>query len=191
MFINKTNELIQEFYFAHPTTIASVNMIQNSHFYGSVLWKQGSKYVEMLEKSWNVAIRKIFGLPRTTNRYLIEPVSNQKHARKMMNMRFLNFMQSVRKSKKTCLKNLVKVIEHDTRSVTGHNLRTLMLNSSTDNIKNLMPKDADNDYFEVPEGEEYRIEFIKELIEVKNNTFKVDGFNNEELDDILCFLCTS
>ena len=99
--------------------------------------------------------------------------------------------QSVRKSKKTCLKNLVKVIEYDTRSVTGHNLRTLMLNSSTDNIKNLMPKHADNDYFEVPEGEEYRIEFIKELIEVKNNTYKVDGFNNEELDDILCFLCTS
>ena len=166
-------------------------MIQNSHFYGSVLWKQGSKYVEMLEKSWNVAIRKIFGLPRTTHRYLIEPVSNQKHARKMMNMRFLSFMQSVRKSKKTCLKNLIKVIEYDTRSVTGHNLRTLMLNSSTDNIKNLMPKHADNDYFEVPEGEEYRIEFIKELIEVKNNTYKVDGFSNEELDDILCFLCTS
>ena len=190
-FINKTNELIQEFYFAHPQTVASVNMIQNSHFYGSVLWRQGSKYVEMLEKSWNVAIRRIFGLPRTTHRYLIEPVSDQNHARKMMNMRFLSFIQSVRRSKKICVKNLLKMVEHDTRSVTGHNLRTLMLNSRTDNIKKLVPRHADYDYFEVPDGQEYRIEFIKELIEVKNNIYEVDGFNNEELDDILCFLCTS
>ena len=166
-FINKTNELIQEFYFAHPRTLASVNMLQNSHFYGSVLWKQGSRHVEMLEKSWNVAIRRIFGLPRTTHRYLIEPVSDQNHVRKMMSKRFLSFIQSIRKSKKLCLKNLLNTIEYDTRSVTGHNLRTLMLQSKSNDIKNLGPEHAENDYIEVPVGEEYRIEFIKELIEVK------------------------
>ena len=54
-FINKANELIQEFYFAHPKTIAHINAIQNSHFYGSVLRKVGSRPVEMLGKCWNVA----------------------------------------------------------------------------------------------------------------------------------------
>ena len=30
-FIDKNNDLIQEFFFAHPRSIAEVNMIQNSH----------------------------------------------------------------------------------------------------------------------------------------------------------------
>ena len=47
-FINKNNELIQEFHFAHPKTINQVNSIKNSHFYGSVLWNLSSKWVEKL-----------------------------------------------------------------------------------------------------------------------------------------------
>ena len=38
-YIDKNNDLIQEFNFAHPRTINEVNKIQNSHFYGSVLWR--------------------------------------------------------------------------------------------------------------------------------------------------------
>ena len=83
------------------------------------------------------------------------------------------------------------MIEYDTRSVTGNNLRTLMLAAGTDNIKTLVSKHAEIDYFAVPVGEEYRVDFIKELIEVKNNTMEVDGFENEELDEILSFLCVS
>ena len=91
---------------------------------------------------------------------------------------------------KICLKNLFKVIDKVSHWPC-HDLRTLMLNSRTDDIKKLVPRRADYNYFEVPEGEGFRIEFFKELIEVKNNIYEVDGFNNEELDDILCFLCTS
>ena len=36
-YIDKNNDLIQEFNFAHPRTINEVNKIPNSHFYGSVL----------------------------------------------------------------------------------------------------------------------------------------------------------
>ena len=46
-----------------------------------------------------------------------------------------------------------------------------MLNSRTEDIKKLVTRQADYDCFELPEGEEYRIEFIKELIEVKNNIY--------------------
>ena len=36
-YINKVNELTQEFYFAHPLTKVRINNIFNSHFYGSAL----------------------------------------------------------------------------------------------------------------------------------------------------------
>ena len=55
----------------------------------------------------------------------------------------------------------------------------------------MRPNDAEITYFGVPENEEYRIEFIKELIEVKNNEMEVAGFNNQELEDILTYLCVS
>ena len=61
-YINKNNELLQEFFFAHPRTVAEVNMIMNSHFYGSVLWNLSSKHVVKLEKSWNVSFRRLFHL---------------------------------------------------------------------------------------------------------------------------------
>ena len=56
-FIDKNNELIQEFNIAHPKTINEVNKIQNNHFYGSVLWRLASpnvQNVKKLEKSWNI-----------------------------------------------------------------------------------------------------------------------------------------
>ena len=37
-YINKVNELTQEFHFAHPLTKVRINNIFNSYFYGSVLW---------------------------------------------------------------------------------------------------------------------------------------------------------
>ena len=91
-FINKNNELLQEFSFAHPRTISEVQMIQNSHFYGSVLWNLSSKEVGQLEKSWNVSVRRMFDLPRETHCYLIEGVSEQEHVRILLAKRFLNFI---------------------------------------------------------------------------------------------------
>ena len=53
-FINRNNELVQEFRFAHPQTLIKVNSIYNTSFYGCVLWDLFSKEAERLEKTWNV-----------------------------------------------------------------------------------------------------------------------------------------
>ena len=55
-FIDKNNDIIQEFSFAHPKTRAEVNRIDNSHFYGSVLLNLASKETISLEKTWNVSV---------------------------------------------------------------------------------------------------------------------------------------
>ena len=189
-FIDKNNDLIQEFFFAHPRTLAEVNMIQNSHFYGSVLWNMKSKFVDKFEKSWNIAFRRMFGLPMETHCYLVEPVSEQTHARTLMAKRFLNFVQAIRTSKKSSLRNLLKVIESDCRSVTGYNLRSILLKSSADSIQQLKPH-LTAKYRDIPEGEEFRVGFIKEIIDVKNNKLEVTGFTADELEDILQHLCVS
>ena len=42
-YISMDNELLQEFHFAHPSTLVNVNNIYNSHVYGSTLWNLFSK----------------------------------------------------------------------------------------------------------------------------------------------------
>ena len=190
-FINKTNNILQEFHFAYPKSRAKMIQVYNNHFYGSVLWNLGSKEVNRLEKSWNVAIRRVFNLPRESHCYLIEGVSDDPHVRTVLTRRFLSFIQSIRSSKKTALREVLRLVEYDTRSVTGRNLRNILLKTNQDDVRNLKPSDYRAKYRDIPENEEYTVGLIKEIVEIKNQQLEVDGFNDDELDYILHHVCVS
>ena len=183
--------MVQEFRFAHPRSTAEVNRIQNSHFYGSVLWNLSSQEVGQLEKSWNVSMRIMFNLPRETHCYLIEEVSEQLHVKTILARRSLIFIQAVRGGKKKALRDLLKVVELDTQSVTGRNLRNILIQTDVHDVRKLEASDYKVKYRTVPSNEEYRVEFIKELIDVNNNQLEVPGFDDDELEDILQYLCVS
>ena len=190
-FINRSNEISQEFYFAHPATRFKVNCIQNSHFYGSVLWDLNSKEVGKLEKSWNVCVRKMFNLPWGTHRYLIEPVSNELHVRTILAKRFVNFISSIRHSSKNVLRDFLKYVEYDTMSVTGRNLRNISLETNINDIRMLIARDVKLKYNDIPKQEEYRVNVIKEIVDIRNGQLDLEGFDMEELDQILQYVCCS
>ena len=150
-----------------------------------------SQEAGQLEKSWNVSIRIMFNLPRETHCYLIEEVSEQLHVKTILVRRFLNFIQAVRSSKKKALRDLLKVVELDTQSVTGRNLRNILIQTDVHDVRKLEASDYKVNYRTVPSNEEYRVEFIKELIDVNNNQLEVPGFDDDELEDILQYLCVS
>ena len=102
----------------------------------------------------------MFDLPRETHCYLVEPISDNARVQTIMARRFLNILSMIRTSKKVTLRNLLKVIESDVRSVTGHNLRTIMLKSSSpvNHVQNLKPDDVTYKYREVPVGEQFRVD---------------------------------
>ena len=66
-----------------------------------------------------------------------------------------------------------------------------MLRENVHDIKGLRSEHVSRCYKEVPSNEEYRIAFIKELIEVRNDAVEVEGFDAEELEEILSYLCVS
>ena len=154
-FIERNNEIIQEFHFSHPRTLVELNVVYNAHFYGSCLWNLKSDRVIKFENSWNIAVRKMLRLPRETHCYLIEFVSGQHHMRSILASRFLGFIASIRKSKKESLRNLLGTIEYDTRSVTGRNLRRLLLESGENDVENLLPKHGISVFKETPQTEQY------------------------------------
>ena len=178
-FIDRNNTLRQEFYFAHPDTLLSLNQAYNSDFTGSCVWDLFCREEEMLENSYSTAVRLMLGLPRDTHRYFIEPLSGRCHVKSDLIKRFLSFLDMIRKSKKLSLIHVLKKVSDDVRSVTGSNLQKIMLRSSKAVFR------------EVPDGEEWRIDFVKEIIDIENDRLKLSGFTSKELQEILTWVCSS
>ena len=80
---------------------------------------------------------------------------------------------------------------NNVKTTTGKNLAELgqLLNKHP---WDLSPSDASRIEFEkVADEDIYKINFIKELIDVKHGKLEVEGFLDDELDQIVEFLCTS
>ena len=180
-YISRNNEILQEFSYAHPRTKFEVNKIFNSHFSGQVLWDLFCRESEMVENTWNVSFRLTYNLPRNCKKFLVEPVSDCVHIKKTFIKRFLNFISQIKKSSKIALKNVFHTIKHDCMSVTGSNLRNIMLLVDKASIEDLCPEDYNLvKYHEIPEEETWRVNIIKELVDVNWGECFVDGFSRDE-----------
>ena len=89
IYINRNNELIQEFHFAHASTLIKINNSFNTSFYGSVMWDLFGTEATWLEKSWNVSLSKI---QYNVHRYLLEPLTNTRNIMTSLYSRYINFV---------------------------------------------------------------------------------------------------
>ena len=146
----------------------------------------------MVENSYSVAVRLMLGLPRETHRYLIEPLTEKRHIKFDLISRFLNFNTKIKNSKKETLIYVYKKVRRDVRSITGKNLNNVKLLCGYDDIDNLKTNSCDDLLFHrVPPGEEWRINLIREIINVKYDESNIENLDAEEIDEILEFVCTS
>ena len=58
-YIQRNNELLQEFSFANGFTKSKINSIYNTHFTGSVLWDLFGDDACKIYSTWNTSVRKI------------------------------------------------------------------------------------------------------------------------------------
>ena len=191
MAIQKNNELCQEFRFCHPTTKLTLNQIYNFSYTGCQLWDLFSREAVSLENSFNVSVRRMLGLPNNTHRYLIQPLAGDVHIKQVFAKRFLRFCDSLANSGKAVVRETYEKIRLNVRSVTGSNLAEIaqLVGKQT---SQLHPSDASKIVYEVLDANEtYRVDFIKEIIDVKDGTLEVDGFTGDEIGAILEHLCTS
>ena len=89
-------------------------------------------------------------------------------------------------------KMLLQTIQNDTRSVTGANIRKLLLLTEKDNIEHVTGRDIDNIiYEEIYDDDHWKVNVIHELTEVKFGQLEIEGFDDDEREEILRFVCTS
>ena len=185
-YINRQNNLNQEFYFAHPVTKFTVNRIYNTDFTGSPLWDFTSDTFESLGKTWNVSVRIMFNLPRTAHRYLLEPLTGQPHIQFTLMKRFIKFCDQLRNSEKNILKTMMNLCENNSMTKTGHNLRTILLLTKKNSISQIQESDfVSLAYKNIPEGEEWRVQLLKELIDIRHNPKMLQEFSYDEIDEMI------
>ena len=190
-YIYKNNSLVQEFHFAHPLTKVQLNNIYNTHFTGSQLWKIGSREYEKFEATYNRSVKVMFDLPVATHRYFIQPISGFPHMSRSLVRRYLSFIVKVKESNKVALKELLNIVQKDVRMTTGSNLRNIMILAGVNRIDDLEAAKVDFDYHPVNGGDEWRIDFVRELVDVQNEELRVEGLARKEVEEILEYLCCS
>ena len=192
MYIEKNIQLNQEFYFAHPATKLLVNRIYNTHFSGSPLWNLFGSGAIKIESSYNRSVKIMLDLPFPTHRKLIEALTEVKHVKKVLISRFLGFMEKITSSSKHAIKMLMDTSKKDVRSVTGGNYRNIMLLLGKTSIEDVKKEDVEKiEYFPLDETEFWKVNAIKEIIDVKNKQLDLENFKTEEIEEMLTFLCTS
>ena len=110
----------------------------------------------------------------------------------MLIKRFLSFIEHLKKSPKIVAGKLLKTIQNDTSSITGSNLRNIMLLVKKTSIDNLNPTDSDIiKYWPVEEENKWKIDIAKELLEVRSGNMELENFKSKEVQEMLSFICTS
>ena len=156
------------------------------------MWNLFGNGVKRIESSYNRSVKIMLGLPYGTHRYLIEPLTGEKHIKKVLVSRYLGFMEKIASSKKKAVKMLMETAKKDVRSVTGHNFRNIMLLVGKTSVEAVKKDDAFKiEYFPIKETDSWRIDAIKEIVDVKTGILEIVDFEMEELEDILTYLCTS
>ena len=134
----------------------------------------------------------MLSLPRETHKYMIEPLSKIQHIMFSLRKRFLKFVACVAQSEKRVLRNVLNAVKLDCRSVTGRNLRTIMITTNQNvYLKDFYKVTFDRPYCELPPGDSWRILLVQEILEAMHGELKVENFELKELDEIIrCACCT-
>ena len=129
-----------------------------------------------------------------SHRFLIKRLSQTRHNKFSLMKRFINFTHNILNSTKTSLKTLYyNCIKKDCRSITGNNLRNIMLQQNVNNTESISMKAImDMKYHKAgnPE-EESRINMVEEMITAKRRKLQLEKFNNTEIDQLLGCLCST
>ena len=168
-----------------------VNQIYNSDYTGSCVWDLFCEEQEKLENSYSTAVRLMLGLPLCTHRYFLEPLSMKSNVKTDLIKRFMNFLDKIKKSGKRTLQYVLSVVSKDVRSVTGKNLVNIKRRCGKDIFENISARDIKISFREIPQGENWRIGIAGEILDSRQEKLCIPGFNADELDAMLTWICTT
>ena len=100
-------------------------------------------------------------------------------------------MEKIKKSGKAPLVMIMTAATVDCRSPTDSYFRNIMLLVGKTSVYDVKLEDIDKiSYFKMEEEDLWKVSTVKEIIEAKAGNLEVPGFDLEELEEILNYICT-
>ena len=114
------------------------------------------------------------------------------HLKCSIQKRFVAFTEKLSNSPKHTVRYINRKIGKECRSITGANLRRIMLECDTESFNRPTRSEISRKGFEAtPAGEEWRASMIRELIVVRDGVMGTIGWSPEEIEEALLHLCTT
>ena len=103
--------------------------------------------------------------------------------------RFLSFTEKLRKSEKPVLRHMISLVENNVNTVTGRNLRRILLLTNRPTIQQLRPSDLDTVSL-YGEPELWRVLAVTDILEMRAGDLQLPaGWHQGEMEDILLAAC--
>ena len=136
----------------------------------------------MIVNSWSVSVRHMWKLPYETHRYFIEPLGGM-HAKIMILTRYITFVQSISKTTKKAALYLLQRTIYNQQTITGKNVRLILIEIDDNDILELKVNKVKKSlkFYEIPENNEWKIDLIKELVDIKMNNLVLDFDDREDV----------
>ena len=140
-----------------------------------MLWELQSNRAEQYFKSWNTAVKLVWGVPRSTFTYLVEGyfAEQQTSLRNQILGRYPGFIRGLMTSPSKEVRMLVRVVRDDPRSHTCLNLRYLRQMTGLQEVDRYASwrVKAALGRKTVPENEKWRIGLLTTLLKMKMDKF--------------------
>ena len=110
----------------------------------------------------------------------------------MLCSRYVKFYKSLVTSRKTPVRFLSKLIEHDLRTIFGRTLNKIRSECQVTSIEELTPLAVKKSmkYVRMPLDEGWKIGVLGELLEVRRNQAVLGSFDAKEIQKMIDYLCT-
>ncbi len=91
-FIGCVNSIITQFGFAHPLCKLKLLVTHGYSFYCSSLWDLYDNDIKRLYITWNIAVRRLYDLPRTAHTRFLTHIAYVPHVNLNLKCRFAKFL---------------------------------------------------------------------------------------------------
>ena len=138
----------------------------------------------------------MWDVPYSTHRYLVEPLGVE-YALSMILSRYVKFIKSIKKSPKLAVQYLVEKVSRNCNTLTGRNIRYVLDKLNAEDIFKVNPDSVKTEFqfAKISEENSWRVNFVKELVNLKQKVLQLDPDTNtlseDELEEILNYICTS
>jgi hypothetical protein len=187
IFIGNVNKLISNFGIVQPFILSNLFKSYCSSMYGSQLWYFNTHCFNQFCIYWNKAIRRIFKLPNRTHTWILGPLMGQLHIREQLYLRSIGFLSQMYTCNNVLVQACIKRAKSNASTPLGYKFaffrNAFGIDVNHENVNNCI-KIVKN-CCKLSDVNNAVVNNLNNLINVKNNNLHLEGFNIDEINELI------